>query len=140
MPEIRMDINLEKINEVAANFLKRIGSYKQFAFYGEMGAGKTTFITALCQILKAVDLVSSPTFAIVNEYETLTGNGIFHFDFYRIKEPEELFDIGFEEYLASDHWCFIEWPEKAEELIPETFLKVRIELDESGYRTLIFNI
>jgi len=131
-------LKLEEINAAVDSFLRETEGCKQFAFYGNMGAGKTTFITALCDKLKALDLVSSPTFSIVNEYETEGGETIFHFDFYRIKEPTELYDIGFEEYLTNENWCFIEWPEKAEELIPETFTKVHIEVGEEGERQLVF--
>jgi tRNA threonylcarbamoyladenosine biosynthesis protein TsaE len=130
---------LDSIDKSAAEFLRNNKEYKKFAFYGSMGAGKTTFITALCKVLKATDLVSSPTFSIVNEYSTETGNTIYHFDFYRIKSPIELFDIGFEEYCVDDAWCFIEWPEKAEELIPDDFLKVFIEVGDNGKRTLRYN-
>lgn len=138
MNEKRVPLTLEEIDVTVKSFLNVTEGCRQFAFYGSMGAGKTTFITALCNQLKAVDLVSSPTFSIVNEYETDGGETIFHFDFYRIKEPTELFDIGFEEYLTNENWCFIEWPEKAEELIPETFIKVRIEVDKEGNRQLVF--
>ena len=140
MSEISIEITLDNIEQAADNFIAEANEHKQFAFYGGMGAGKTTFITALCSRLKALDLVSSPTFSIVNEYETETGSTIYHFDFYRIKEPEELFDIGFEEYIATDNWCFIEWPEKGEGLIPESFINVKIEVDSSDNRTLKFVI
>ena len=122
MATVELDLSLEEIEQVAVNFLGKIQGNRQFAFYGSMGAGKTTFITALCHKLKALDLVNSPTFSIVNEYETESGDTIFHFDFYRIKEPEELYDIGFEEYMKPEAWCFIEWPEKAEELLPDNFI------------------
>ncbi|MBN2484609.1 MAG: tRNA (adenosine(37)-N6)-threonylcarbamoyltransferase complex ATPase subunit type 1 TsaE [Bacteroidales bacterium] len=133
-----MEIQLENINRAAMDFLRTNSGYNKFAFYGAMGSGKTTFITALCKALNAIDLVSSPTFSIVNEYNTRDENVIYHFDFYRIKNPEELYDIGFEEYCRNDAWCFIEWPEKAEELIPENFLKVFIEVNENDSRTIRF--
>lgn len=121
-----IEFALDDISNAAQLFLKQLGEQKKVAFYGQMGAGKTTFITELCAELKALDIVSSPTFAIVNEYETEIGDPIFHFDFYRIKEPDELFDIGFEEYLDKDGWCFIEWPERAENVISDEFMKVEI--------------
>jgi len=97
-----------------------------FAFYGKMGAGKTTFIKAVSAVLGAVDVVQSPSFAIINEYKTSGGNSIFHFDFYRIRKVEEVFDIGYEEYIYSGAYCFIEWPELVEELLPGDVVKVRI--------------
>jgi tRNA threonylcarbamoyladenosine biosynthesis protein TsaE len=137
---MKIELNLDNINQIAREFLAATEGKKQFSFYGSMGAGKTTFITALCHELKALDLVSSPTFSIVNEYETENGEILYHFDFYRIKEAEELFDIGFEEYIASENWCFIEWPEKAEHMIPESFVLVHIEIDALGNRSLNFSI
>lgn len=131
-----LKIDLSSIDNSALEFLRNNAGYKKFAFYGAMGAGKTTFITALCKALSATDLVSSPTFSIVNEYGCSTGDLIYHFDFYRIKNAEELYDIGFEEYISNDNWCFIEWPEKAEELIPDNFLKIQIEVKENNVREL----
>jgi tRNA threonylcarbamoyladenosine biosynthesis protein TsaE len=138
METVKIELSLKNINEAAQQFLEKAKPNKQFAFYGKMGAGKTTFITALCNALKALDLVSSPTFSIVNEYETESEEVIYHFDFYRIEAPEELFDIGFEEYLSENNWCFIEWPEKAEELIPESFVKVQISLLGTDSRLVEF--
>jgi tRNA threonylcarbamoyladenosine biosynthesis protein TsaE len=135
-----LELSLSSIQQVAAEFLRVCSPQRKFAFYGAMGSGKTTFITALCKELKAMDLVSSPTFSIVNEYETETGELIYHFDFYRIKTIEELFDIGFEEYCNDIAWCFIEWPEKAEEVISDEFVKVVITIDKSGNRGLSFTI
>lgn len=134
MREEKLLLSLDNLEEVAADFLEKAGANKKYAFYGTMGAGKTTFITALCRQLKAVDLVSSPTFAIVNEYETENQDIIYHFDFYRIKNSEELYDIGFEEYCQQDTWCFIEWPEKGEELIPEDFVSVAITVESDNKR------
>ncbi len=122
--------------ETAREFIEKNHPYKKFAFYGTMGAGKTTFIKAICQVLHATDLVSSPTFSIVNEYETEEGPLIYHFDLYRIKTSEELYDIGFEEYCQDDSWCFIEWPEKAEELITDDFMRFGILVNEDGTREI----
>jgi tRNA threonylcarbamoyladenosine biosynthesis protein TsaE len=101
-----------------------------FAFYGKMGAGKTTFIKAISSVLGAVDVVQSPSFAIINEYKTSTGDSIFHFDFYRIRKIGEVFDIGYEEYIYSGAYCFIEWPELVEELLPADVVKVWISGDD----------
>ena len=97
-----------------------------FAFYGKMGAGKTTFIKIICELLGATDVVQSPSFAIINEYRTASGNPLFHFDFYRISKLEEVYDIGYEDYIYSGSWCFIEWPELVESLLPAGVIRVRI--------------
>ena len=100
-----------------------------FAFYGKMGAGKTTFIKAVSSVLGAVDVVQSPSFAIINEYKTTTGDSIFHFDFFRIRKTEEIFDIGYEDYIYSGAYCLIEWPERMENLLSGDVVKVRISGD-----------
>ncbi len=105
-----------------------------FAFYGEMGAGKTTFIKACCKELGSQDYVTSPTFALINEYRTTNGLVIYHFDFYRIKKLEEAFDLGYEDYLYSGNYCFIEWPEMIETLLPEGIVKVSIKEADNGSR------
>lgn len=128
--------SLDKINETAKEFVSFMGDNKVFVFYGSMGAGKTTFITALCKELGVTDVISSPTFAIVNEYETKSGNSIFHFDFYRINKVEEAFDFGYEDYFYSGNICFIEWPEKVAELIPQNAVKVFITEKEDGSREI----
>ena len=106
--EIRIS-DLELIREAAREFIQHIGEHRVFAFYGEMGAGKTTFIKAICEELGVEDVITSPTFAIVNEYTSSDGP-IYHFDFYRIKKLEEVYDMGFEDYFYSGALCFIEWP------------------------------
>jgi tRNA threonylcarbamoyladenosine biosynthesis protein TsaE len=128
----------EIIDQAASEFLSVINDYKHLAFYGEMGAGKTTFIKALCNIIGTSDLVASPTFAIINEYVTFTNARIYHFDFYRIKTSAELLDIGFYEYCNPDAYCFIEWPEKASGIIPEDFISIMITVMQDGSRKLSF--
>ncbi|MBN1117135.1 MAG: tRNA (adenosine(37)-N6)-threonylcarbamoyltransferase complex ATPase subunit type 1 TsaE [Bacteroidales bacterium] len=140
MSEFELILDLEKIDQVAKKFIHLTSGKKKFAFYGQMGAGKTTFITALCHELKATDLVSSPTFSIVNEYQTENQDSIYHFDFYRINDTSELYDIGFEEYCYSDCWCFIEWPERGEAVIPQDFINVRIHIADDNKRRLVFQI
>jgi tRNA threonylcarbamoyladenosine biosynthesis protein TsaE len=138
--EQKIQYTLMEIDQTAAYFLSLMRNNRHLAFYGEMGAGKTTFITALCHKLKAVDLVSSPSFAIINEYRTETGDNIYHFDFYRIKTPVELLDIGFYDYCSSDAYCFIEWPDRAEEILPVDFLKVALTVKNDNSRILTFTL
>jgi tRNA threonylcarbamoyladenosine biosynthesis protein TsaE len=126
----------EKISTTAREFLRILGKRKVVAFYGEMGAGKTTFIKALCAELRVSDGVSSPTFALVYEYHTQSDSVIYHFDFYRINKASELFDLGYEDYFYSGNLCFIEWPELAEHLIPNDALKVFITVLNDGKRQL----
>jgi tRNA threonylcarbamoyladenosine biosynthesis protein TsaE len=127
MPQITVS-NVSELPAVAKQLLKWFDGEKVVAFYGPMGAGKTTLIKAICEELGVKDTVSSPTFSIVNEYRTAKGEKIYHFDFYRIKSVDEAYDMGYEEYFYSKAYCFIEWPEKIGELMPLTFEKVRIEL------------
>lgn len=129
---------LAGLQDAAENFLGIIGDIPVLAFSGEMGAGKTTFIQALCKVLGVQVDVNSPTFSLVNEYFTANGESLFHFDLYRIEDAEELFDMGYEEYFYSGKRCFIEWPEKAAHLIPEDALMVRIEVKEDNSRELSF--
>lgn len=136
-----MELNitsLKDIDAVAAEFSKSLGDNKVLAFYGKMGAGKTTFIKALCKQFKVMDEVNSPTFAIVNDYETEGHTHIFHFDFYRIKNIEEAFDFGYEDYFYSGNLCFIEWPELVEPILPENTLMVTISVNEDGSRSVTF--
>ena len=128
--------NKNRLPSAAARFLKHFGGNRIFAFYGSMGAGKTTFIKSICKALGATDIVSSPTFTLVNEYRTSDGDALYHIDFYRIKKKEELFDFGIEEYLDGKSWCFIEWPELAEEILPPETIRIRITVDENESRTL----
>jgi tRNA threonylcarbamoyladenosine biosynthesis protein TsaE len=140
MKDIQLVFTVKQLDKVAHQFIKLTTGCRHIAFYGSMGSGKTTFITAICMRLGVDDLVSSPTFSIINEYSTNEGIPVYHFDFYRIKKEEELFDIGFEEYCDGDAYCFIEWPEKAEKLIPDDFIWVKIEEIENGKRCISFKI
>src|SRR5512133_1237040 len=124
------------LNAAAKLFLQHTGDNKIFAFYGSMGAGKTTIIKAICASLGAVDIVSSPTFTLVNEYKTSAGESIFHIDFYRIRKQEEVYDFGIEEYLTGESWCFMEWPELVEEILPQDLIRIRISVGEHEERSL----
>ncbi len=136
MEQIRID-SLESIQEAARQFVAAMGDNTVFAFYGKMGAGKTTFIKAICQELGVTDNITSPTFAIVNEYRSdIAGELIYHFDFYRIKKLEEVYDMGYEDYFYSGAICFIEWPELIEDLLPGNTVKVSIEEEEGGARVV----
>ena len=134
--------DLGNIQEAARLFIEQIGDHKVFAFYGKMGAGKTTFIKAICEELGVNDVITSPTFAIINEYRTspkgrLVEATIYHFDFYRIKKLEEVYDMGYEDYFYSGALCFIEWPELIEELLPENTVKVCITENGDGTRSIV---
>lgn len=132
--------SLDHIHEAAKEFIAAMGDNTVFAFYGKMGAGKTTFTKAICEELGVTDVINSPTFAIVNEYRSdTTGELIYHFDFYRIKKLEEAYDMGYEDYFYSGALCFIEWPELIEDLLPGNAVKVYIEENEDGSRTVRFD-
>jgi len=131
--------SLAQIHHVAKQFIDNISTGKVFAFYGKMGSGKTTFIKAICEELGVTDVITSPTFAIVNEYNSeQTPKPIFHFDFYRIKKLEEVYDMGYEDYFYSGSLCFLEWPELIEEILPLDVIKVKIEEQTDGSRTVTF--
>jgi len=130
--------SLQEIDDAAGIFLKEAGEARVIAFTGEMGAGKTTFIQALCRNLGVAVEVNSPTFSLVNEYFTPRGGSIYHFDLYRIEDPGELFDMGYEEYFYSGSLCLIEWPEKASNLIPRDALRVTITVGENETRLIQF--
>lgn len=130
--------SLDRIDAVARDFLKETMYIPVIAFSGELGVGKTTFIQALCRAQGVVNEVNSPTFAVVNEYFTSEGSSIFHFDLYRIEDPNELFDLGYEEYFYSGERCYIEWPEKARHLIPEDALIAEITVETNGTREINF--
>ena len=133
--EIRIN-SLDTIHEAAKDFIKGMGDGKVFAFYGKMGAGKTTFIKALCEVLGVKDVITSPTFAIINEYTDGNDNPIYHFDFYRIKKLEEVYEMGYEDYFYSGNLCLLEWPELVEDVLPENVIKVTIEEQPDGSRLL----
>ncbi len=130
--------DIEHIESAAAEFVQYISECDAqsniFAFYGNMGAGKTTFITAICKVLGVEDTVNSPTFTIVNEYRAAKGFPIYHFDFYRINKLQEAYEIGIDEYFGGDGLCLIEWPEKIEELLPGDIVNVSIKAMENGCR------
>jgi len=123
--------------EVAEKILKAHQKERIFLFYGAMGTGKTTLIKQICKVLGVDETVNSPSFSIVNEYKTKSGQPVYHFDFYRIKKVSEAFDIGFEEYLYSGYYCLIEWPEKIEELLSPDFVYIKIE-EQADKSRLIF--
>ena len=135
--EIRFT-DIDELVQVSQQLLQACGEKRVLAFYGEMGAGKTTLIKTICKILGVTGTTSSPTFSLVNEYQTATGETLYHFDFYRLKKSAEAFDIGFSEYTSSGNWCFIEWPEMIEDLLPDDVLKIRL-LVSGGERVLTFD-
>ena len=135
--KIKID-SLENIHEAAREFIENMGESNVFAFYGKMGAGKTTFIKAICEEQGVEDVITSQTFAIVNEYSDIDGDPIYHFDFYRIKKLEEVYDMGYEDYFDSGYLCLLEWPELIEELLPEDAVKVTITELEDGTREIEF--
>ena len=126
---------LEEIEDAARQFVEAMGDNTVFAFYGKMGAGKTTFIKEVCKLLGVTDNITSPTFAIVNEYRSdIAGELIYHFDFYRIKKLEEVYDLGYEDYFYSGGLCLIEWPELIEDILPANAKKITIEQLPNGER------
>ena len=128
--------DIEHIREAAREFIENMGESRVFAFYGKMGAGKTTFVKAVCEELGVKDVITSPTFAIINEYEG--DETIYHFDFYRIKKLEEVYDMGYEDYFYSGALCFIEWPELIEEILPDDAVRVSITEQADGSRLVQF--
>jgi len=139
MAEIYNCNSPEELGPVAARLIEFHKNSRVFAFYGEMGAGKTTFIKNICEQLKVTDTVSSPTFAIINEYLTEDSDSIFHFDLYRIKSQDEMLEIGYEDYFYSGNYCLLEWPEKIVNLLPDETVKVTISVSPDGsMRTITF--
>jgi tRNA threonylcarbamoyladenosine biosynthesis protein TsaE len=130
--------HISELSLAAKTLLASFANEKVFAFYAPMGAGKTTFIKNICKELGIQDNISSPTFSLVNEYVTSDGKKVFHFDFYRIKSTTEAYDMGYEDYLYSNAYCFIEWPEKIEELLPEHYVKITIDIVNADSRLIKF--
>ena len=126
--------NLEQLNSIAKQILDYTSTHKKFAFYGEMGVGKTSLIKALSLHLGVLDAVSSPTFSIVNEYQADENTKIYHFDFYRIEDEKEAYDMGYEEYFFSNAYCFIEWPEKIPNLIEEDMVQIKMSVEGNKRR------
>ena len=131
-----MELNFEINNENELDFISKeiIENFKSkvFLFYGEMGVGKTAFIKSICKHLNVLDVVSSPTFSIVNQYVNDQDEFMYHFDFYRTNNKNEIFDIGYEEYLFSDSFCFIEWPERLDNLLPNKYLEIKMKLRDGN--------
>ncbi len=136
MPDTLLCKSQDQLDEIAGRLLGKFPGSRIFAFYGSMGAGKTTFIKALTAKLGVADVVNSPTFAIVNEYRASDDSSVYHFDLYRLKTWQEMLDIGYEEYFYSGNYCLIEWPEKVENLLPANVVIVRIELSPEGEQRL----
>ena len=128
--------SISELQNVANELVNEFSEERVFAFYGKMGAGKTTFIQSICRALGSEDNVTSPTFALINEYNADKLDSIFHFDFYRIKELEEAYDLGYEDYIYSGSYCLIEWPEMIESLLPENLLIVKIEVQDDESRLI----
>ena len=128
--------DLDSLQAAAREFIDQMGDNTVFAFYGGMGAGKTTFIKVVCKELGVSETVASPTFAIINEYNGGDGEPIYHFDFYRIHKLEEVFDFGYEDYFYSGHTCFIEWPELIEQILPESTVRLSIREMDNGSRII----
>ena len=135
MREINVN-GLGDLPDAAEQILEALDGRNVVALYGPMGAGKTTLVREICAQLGSEDTVTSPTFALINRYDTAEGDAIFHFDFYRIERPEEAFDMGYEEYFYSDGLCLVEWPEKVEELIPDDAMTVRLEVLSPTHRAI----
>lgn len=128
--------DLSYIDDAARELIEALPDSRVFAFYGEMGAGKTTLIKALCRVLKVTDVTSSPSFGLIYEYKTSGSDSVYHFDFYRIEHLEEAYDIGYEEYIDSGEYCFIEWPDKVASLLPPETIKVVLKIVGNNERTM----
>lgn len=133
---MELTFSKDRLTEAATHFIEEMGSSRVFAFHGEMGAGKTTFISEVCRLLGAPDDLGSPTFSLINEYADKDGNPIYHFDFYRVESPQEVMDIGIEDYFYSGSPCFIEWPEIVDYFLPEDTREIEIKVNPDGSRTI----
>ncbi len=137
IPMFRLNVPSEdELDSSARRLLEAFPGRRIFAFYGEMGSGKTTFIKALCRTLQVTDMTSSPSFGLIHQYRSATGGSVYHFDFYRIENLEEVFDIGYEEYFYSGEYCFLEWPEEVESILPEDTVRIYLEVHPGGAREL----
>lgn len=135
MTELRIN-SLDEINAVAKQFIELVGERRVFAMYGAMGVGKTTFVKAVCEELGVEDTITSPTFAIVNEYHTQKDKIVYHFDFYRIEDVQEAYDFGYEDYFYSKAMCFIEWPERIDSILPSDVINLNFREEEDGTRVI----
>ncbi len=135
MTELRIN-SLDEINTVAKQFIELVGERRVFAMYGAMGVGKTTFVKAVCEELGVEDTITSPTFAIVNEYHTQKDKIVYHFDFYRIEDVQEAYDFGYEDYFYSKAMCFIEWPERIDSILPSDVINLNFREEEDGSRVI----
>ncbi|HEY9114743.1 MAG TPA: tRNA (adenosine(37)-N6)-threonylcarbamoyltransferase complex ATPase subunit type 1 TsaE [Bacteroidales bacterium] len=132
--------SVSELAAISKSMISEMGDERIFAFEGKMGAGKTTLIKSVCEVLGVEDVVSSPTFSLVNVYNDKDGNNIYHFDFYRIKKLEEVFDIGYEEYFYSGDYCLIEWPEMVKQVMPDSYVLVSIEVDDNENRLISYSL
>ena len=137
---MELNFTLEKIKETAEKFIETTGSYRVFAVDGEMGAGKTTFVHAVCEVMGVKDNIASPTFSIINHYSTATGEIIYHIDLYRLKDEEEAIQAGVEDCLYSGNYCFVEWPQKAAGIFPDNAMQVSITVIDMNTRKLKINL
>ncbi|MCK4569861.1 MAG: tRNA (adenosine(37)-N6)-threonylcarbamoyltransferase complex ATPase subunit type 1 TsaE [Bacteroidales bacterium] len=137
MEQLYICKSLDELDSIAGDILSRCPGPKLFALYGEMGSGKTSLVKSFCRTLDATDIVTSPTFALVNEYRTENSGTVYHFDVYRIKKQEEVMDIGYETYFYSGNYVFVEWPEKISELLPDKYVYVKIREMEDGRRKIL---
>ena len=131
--------SIKELDQIASEIIS-FSQFKKILFFGDMGVGKTTIITSLCKYLKVIDQISSPTFSIINEYLTNDNSKVLHFDMYRLKNKEEVFDLGFEDYIDNDYYCFVEWPEIISEFIPNNYLEIKILIENKNRVLLLKNI
>ena len=131
--------SIQELDQIASEIIS-FSQFKKILFFGDMGVGKTTIITSLCKYLKVTDQISSPTFSIINEYLTNDNSKVLHFDMYRLKNKEEVFDLGFEDYIDNDYYCFVEWPEIISEFITNNYLEIKILIENKNRVLLLKNI